>query len=162
MRQAITLSLLAGLSVSAAQAQVFSFSTGNPDGRLAAASRPETLSTGTIEIETADDFLLSNEILLTSATFTGLIPAGAAVESITAVDVEIYRVFPLDSDTVRTPAVPARNNSPSDVARVVRTSGDQLQYTVKVLNESFGAANSVVNGINPSPWPGRKSGSRCN
>lgn len=148
---AITLSLLAGLCADAAQGQVFSFSTGNPDGRMAAASRPATLSTGVLEIEAADDFVLANEVLLASTTFTGLIPTGAAVESISAVDIEIYRVFPLDSDTTRTPAVPTRTNSPSDVARVVRTSGNQLHYTATVLSESFGAANSVVNGIHPSP-----------
>jgi hypothetical protein len=147
---AVTLSLVAGLAC-ASHAQQFFFSTGQPDKLMAAASRPETIGAGQAEIETADDFNLSNEILLTSATFDGLIPLGAPTESVTAVDIEIYRTFPVDSDMTRTPAVPTRNNSPSDVARVVRVSGSDLRYTVKLLGENVGAANSVINGIKAAP-----------
>jgi len=42
------------LSVSPAWAQTFTFSTGQPDGRMAAATRIE--SGGLIEIEAADNF----------------------------------------------------------------------------------------------------------
>ncbi len=150
---AITLSMLAaaGLAVSAAHAQPrFSFSTGNTDGLMAVASRPE--STGNIEIEAADDFILSNEVRLTSASFVGLIPADATGDSIQQVVIEIYRVFPLDSDTVRLIHVPTRNNSPSDVAHDSRDSDAQeLYYGVETLSESFGAGNSVLNGIHASP-----------
>src|SRR5262249_55530225 len=101
----------------AAMAQpLFRFSTGAPDGRMAAAARAETVSTNVPEIETGDDFVVTNEVFLKAATFTGLIPAGAPLGSVSAVEIEIYRVFPLDSDLTRQPAVPSRNNSPSDNA----------------------------------------------
>src|SRR6266568_6783647 len=64
------LMLLAG----PAMAQSFSFSTGDPDGRMATASRPGTSSLQ--EIESADDFVLTNETFIRQATFTGLVPAG--------------------------------------------------------------------------------------
>ena len=64
----------------------------------------------------ADDFALTHATSITSATFTGLLSGGATVGDIGEVVVEIYRVFPKDSDTVRTPNVPTRVNSPSDVA----------------------------------------------
>jgi hypothetical protein len=83
-----------------AAAAPFFFSTGNPDGKMAAASRPD--SAGKFEIETADDFVLTGTTTLSSATFTGLMPLRSSVQSVT---IEIYRVFPKDSNTVRTPLV---------------------------------------------------------
>ena len=47
----------------------FFFSTGDPDGRIATATRPS--SPGKIEVESADDFVLTSHTSLTSATFTG-------------------------------------------------------------------------------------------
>ena len=67
--------------------------------------------------------------------------------------VEIYRVFPLDSDTTRTPNVPSRINSPSDNALVSRdSSAGELTFTTGILQSSFTASNSVQpGGINPMP-----------
>ena len=104
-----------------ARAGDFFFSTGNPDGKMATASRPS--SAGKIEIEAADDFVLTSPTTLNSATFTGLLPTGASLSNIVDVGVEIYRVFPNDSDVGRTSGpptfstsqVPTRVNSPSDV-----------------------------------------------
>src|SRR5215470_8534460 len=64
--------VLAGAA--AASADPFFFSTGAPDGRMAAASRPE--SNGKIEIESADDFILAAETHLDQVSFTGLIFTG--------------------------------------------------------------------------------------
>jgi len=137
------------LAATAAFADPFSFSTGEPDGRMATASRPE--SHGKIEIESADDFILQSETRLDRASFTGLLFQGGPGE-IRQVRVEIYRVFPKDSDTTRTIHVPTRANSPSDVAFDSRDSADgTLQFTVTVLNHDFAAANSVIDGIHPSP-----------
>src|SRR5713101_7767313 len=49
----------------------FSFSTGNPDGRLGALSRRP--SAGKIETETADDFVLTDTTVITGATISGLL-----------------------------------------------------------------------------------------
>lgn len=125
------------------------FSTGNVDGRMAMASRPE--STGKIEIETADDFVLTSASNITNATFTGLLPAGESAASITQIVAEIYRVFPLDSQNPPSGVVPTRVNSPSDLAFDSRSSGSGLTFTTSVLNPTFTAANSVLNGINPIP-----------
>src|SRR4051794_31631140 len=96
------------------QAAPFIFSTGNVTNVMASASRPS--ATGKMEIETADDFVLNGQTQITGATFTGLLTGGVAAPAVGHVAVEIYRVFPNDSDTTRTPQVPTRTNSPSDVA----------------------------------------------
>jgi len=151
-RHALTVAAFfaAFLASSSAFAVPFFFTTGSPDGLLATASRPA--SGGKIEIESADDFTTTQTTSLTSATFTGLITGGAGLASIGNVNVEFYRIFPKDSDTVRTPQVPTRVNSPSDVEFVGRdTAAGNLTFTTTLLNSSFTAANSVLNGINKSP-----------
>jgi hypothetical protein len=123
------------------------FNNDFPDGRMATASRPS--SAGKIEIESADDFVLTTPMALTSATFTGLIPVGLPLSSIAQVRVEIYRVFPLDSDAGRTPNVNTRVNSPSDVAFAERDNAGVggLTFTSSVIASTFTANNSVLNGI---------------
>ena len=122
--------------------------TGSPDGLMAAASRPA--SNGKIEIEAADDFLFACDATITGGSFTGLLPASEA--SVVDVVLEIYRVFPSDSDTVRTITVPTRTNSPSDVAFLSRdASAGGFTYSTSVLNSGFTAANSVLNGIFAKP-----------
>ena len=71
LRFAIGLALLLGTAVLPlpAKADSFFFSTGNPDGKIATASRPS--GNGNIEIETGDDFILTGTTVLNSATFTG-------------------------------------------------------------------------------------------
>jgi hypothetical protein len=89
---------------------------------MATATRPE--SAGKFEIEIGDDFVLTQQTLITGAAFTGVIPLGASTNDIKNVVVEVYRVFPADSNVGRTsgppifstPNVPTRVNSPSDVA----------------------------------------------
>jgi hypothetical protein len=140
--------LLAMASATADAAVVFS--TGNPDGKMAMASRPS--STGKVEIEAADDFPLSSDSLVQTGTFTGLLPSAAPLSSITRVVVEIYRVFPQDSNPGRMASVPTRVNSPSDVAFASRDSASAgVSFAPTVLNPSFTATNSVLNGIHPSP-----------
>jgi hypothetical protein len=139
-----------------AVADIFSFSTGDPDGKMAAATRPD--SAGKFEIETGDDFVLTSQGLINSATFVGLLSGGATIGE---VRVEIYRVFPDDSDVGRTsgspifstPEVPTRVNSPSDVEFVDRdTASGNLTFTTTLLNASFTANNSVEpGGIHPKP-----------
>ncbi len=142
-----------------AAADPFFFSTGNPNGLMATASRPDIPSGA--EIESADDFILANQTQITRATFTGLLPTGAPLSSISDVVVEIYRVFPNDLNTARTSfpvppfstaQVPARQNSPSDVAFESRDSADHtLSFSATIQSASFTAANSVLNGIHPLP-----------
>jgi PEP-CTERM motif len=124
----------------------FFFSTGEPDGKMAMASRPD--SAGKIEIEAADDFVLTTNTTITSATFTGLLPTGASLSDIADVRVEIYRVFPKDSNFPPDGHVPTRNNSPSDVEFDDRSaSAHNLTFTPGIVNPSFKAASSVLNGI---------------
>jgi hypothetical protein len=130
-----------------------------PTGDMAAATRPE--SAGKFEIESADDFLLPTGAHVTGATFTGLLPSGFQIPSVANVRVEIYRVFPNDSDvgrtsgppTFSTPQVPTRVNSPSDVALLDRSKNDgNLTFTATLLNATFTANNSVQpGGIHPQP-----------
>lgn len=123
-----------------------------PTSSIAVASRPG--STGVAEIEGADDFILNSQALINSATFTGLfVPGTAGSPAIAQILVEIYRIFPADSNTARTPAVPTRVNSPSDVALASRDSAaGGLTFTSTVLNNTFTASNSVQpGGIHPSP-----------
>lgn len=132
-----------------AQAAPFSFSTGDADFRIATGSRPS--STGKIEIESADDFVLTQNTQLNHATFTGLL-AGATANDIANVNVEIYRVFGKDSVTPPSGRVPTRVNSPSDIAFETRESANNsLSYSVTLLSANATAANSVLNGIHPIP-----------
>jgi len=137
--------LAVAVTIPAGGAPIF-ISTGDVNGQMAMASRPS--SVGVDEIEAADDFLLGTAALLKSGTFTGLLPTGSAVTSVT---VEIYRVFPLDSSDPPSGNVPPRVNSPSDVAFDSRTSGSGLNFSTSTLNPNFTAANSVLNGIHPVP-----------
>ncbi len=136
-----------------AWAEHFFFSTGNPDGRLGALSRRP--SPGKIETETADDFALTETTVISQAVITGLIvPNTMALDSISQVEVELYHVFPLDSDLSRTIRVPTRVNSPADVEIDTATRDPlarTLSFSSTLLNPSFTVANSVVNGINASP-----------
>src|SRR6266487_6299663 len=91
------------------------YNNDTPNNLIATASRPDT--PGAFEIESADDFVLTRTTSITNATFTGLIvPGVGGVPSIGEIVIELYRVFPKDSDAARTPNVPTRTNSPSDVA----------------------------------------------
>jgi len=80
--------------------------------------------------------------------------------TISEVHVEIYRVFPSDSDvnrtngppTFSTSQVPTRVNSPSDTALDDLDSGSgTLTFSSTVLAASFTAANSIDLGIHPKP-----------
>ena len=134
-----------------AWADRFSFSTGSPDGKLGALSRPAG-SQG-LETETADDFVLTQATVVSGATIHGLIATGTAVSSVARVEVEIYHVFPLDSDTVRTASVPTRVNSPSDVEidAATRDSGDDTLSFIATQISTFTVLDTVVNGINKAP-----------
>ena len=143
---AATLAASALAFAGAACATPFVFSTGDPDGKIAIGSRPS--STGKIEIESADDFILSERTRITKASFTGLLPDFRNVGSVV---VEIYRVFPFDSTNPPSDNVTTRVNSPSDVAFDTRSSGSGLSFATTVLNGTFTAANSVLNRINPIP-----------
>ena len=157
-RFAIPLSLLGCLfALPAAADTPFFFSTGIPDGNMATATRP---GVSAFEIELADDFVLTKSTSITSATFTGLLPLGASAADVKDVVVEIYQVFPKDSDvgrtsgppTFSTPQVPTRVNSPSDNAFDTRDSTTGLTFSTRVVSDSFTAANSVTpGGIHPKP-----------
>src|SRR5437899_10153671 len=155
---AVTVGLLTALP---AAATPFFFSTGNPDGKIATATRPSDATK--FEIESADDFVITGSTKLTSATFTGLLTGGVTTANIGEVRVEIYRVFPADSNVARTSGpptfstsqVPTRVNSPSDVEiddRDTSPPPGNLTFTTKVLSNSFTAANSVLpGGLHPLP-----------
>jgi hypothetical protein len=148
----VSTAFLAFACTHSARAGDFSFSTGSPDGKIATLSRPA--SAGKLETETADDFILTQQTRIDSATFTGLIPLGASLNSVTQVEIEFYHVFPKDSAFPPDGNVVTRVNSPADneIGSATRDSlAGTLSFTPGVLNPSFTASNSVVNGINPKP-----------
>src|SRR5262245_19088238 len=143
--------LIAGLCATPAFAESFFFSTGTPDGRLGALSQPP--SAGKPDAETADDFILTENTIITGATITGLIPAEAPLSNIRNVEVELYHVFPNDS---KPPSgnVPSRANSPADVEIDDATrdaSLGTLSFEASLVNADFSVANTVVRGINKKP-----------
>jgi len=73
----------------------FSFTTGNPDGLMGAASR--RASPRKLETETADDFTLDQTTVISRAIIVGLVPSETQPRDIKEVEVEVYHVFPLDS-----------------------------------------------------------------
>jgi len=145
----LTALLLAVVPVSAGS---FFFSTGEPDGLIATLARPDT--GGQVQTETADDFVLTEFTRIDQATFTGLVPLGTGLSSIGQVEIEIYNVFPIDSANPPSGNVPTRVNSPADVEidSATRDSLDgSLSYATSLVNPAFTVANTVVNGIHPSP-----------
>jgi hypothetical protein len=148
---AVTFSTVVWLTMSACAAG-FSFSTGNPDGRLGALSRPP--SAGELETETADDFILNDTTVITGATISGLLTSGATPADLGNVEVELYHVFPVDSVNPPSGNVPTRANSPSDV-EIGSTARDgslgTLSFTATLLNGNFAVANTAVNGIDKKP-----------
>ena len=150
--QQITLGALTLLLLAAhASAASFTFSTGEPDGKIATLARPSTPEK--LQTETADDFILAETTLINSASFTGLLPVGAPLASVQNVEIELYHVFPGESDTNRALTVPTRANSPGDVEidEATRDGADgSLNFSVTLVNASFTASNSVVNGIHSS------------
>ena len=144
-----------------AWADPFLFDSGDPDGLVGALSQPA--GSEKFETETADDFILTETTSIAQATITGLIvPSGTPLASIGNVEVEVYHVFPTDSDVGRTSGppmfstaqVPTRVNSPSDVEidDATRDGTDgTLGFSASVLNASFPVLNTVVTGINKKP-----------
>src|SRR6266536_2457768 len=153
--------ITAGVLAAPAWAAPFSFTTGNPDGRLGALSQSE--SSGNFATETADDFFLTETTVIKGATITGLFTAPSA--NISNVEVEVYHVFSADSPdsnvgrtsgppTFSTPKVVTRVNSPADVEIDAATrdgSERTLKFAGSQLNARFAVQNTVVDGINPTP-----------
>ena len=156
MNKRLIITCIATLSVAIftaipAVADSFSFSTGNPDGLIATLSR--VASPGKLETETADDFVTTQTTILNSATFIGLLPSGTPLSAVTQVEIELYNVFPIDSTNPPDGRVLTRKNSPSDNNFAARDSNvpGQLSFTTTLINPSFHALNSVVNGIHAKP-----------
>jgi hypothetical protein len=130
-----------------ATAETFSFTPGDPDGKLGALSRPA--SPGKIETETADDFVLHQTTIINKATIKGLLPADTDLTKIKDVEVEVYHVFPFDSAAF-SGKVPSRTNSPADVEIGTATrdaSAGTLKFLPTVENASFSVNHTVVNNI---------------
>ena len=143
-----------------AWAATFSFTTGNPDGLMGAASR--RASPGKLETETADDFTLDQTTVIRRATIVGLVPSGTRPQDIKEVEVEVYHVFPLDSAMPPSGKVPSRANSPSDVEIGTATragNSGTLTFSTSVLNSNFGVGNTVVNNLKVTTAPPGGEGS---
>jgi hypothetical protein len=128
-------------------ADSFFFSTGAPDGQAGAVTRPAT--PGKIEVETADDFTLTQTTVLKGVTINGFLAGRTPLTNVVNVEVEFYNVFPLNSAPASGRS-PSRVNSPSDVeigsaTRDARTGG--LSFIISQANPSFVIINSVVTDI---------------
>jgi len=150
----VALAVLAVSGIASAQDSRLIVNTGNPDGKLGALSRRP--STGKLETETADDFVLNQTTVITGGTITGLISPATSLANIINVEVELYHVFPQDSANPDPLAgnVPSRINSPSDVEIDAATrdgSLGTLRFAVSLLNANSSVPNRVVNGINKKP-----------
>ena len=145
----IALTFIAGMWLATpAWTATFSFTTGSPDGRLGALSRPA--SPAGIETETADDFILPQTTVITGARIFGLIPLGTPLDNVAQVEVEIYHVFPKDSVSPPDNKVPSRVNSPGDVeiASATRDSSrGTLSFNASLAITSVTVPKSVVNNI---------------
>ena len=130
-----------------ATAATFSFTPGDPDGKVGASTRPA--SPGKIETETADDFVLQQTTIINKATIKGLLPTDTDLKKIKDVEVEVYHVFPLDSAPF-SGKVPSRTNSPSDVEIGSATrdaNAGTLKFVPAVENASFSVDHTVVNNL---------------
>src|SRR5690349_8005674 len=138
----------------------FSFTTGNPDGLIGAASR--RASPGKLETETADDFTLDQTTVIRQAKIVGLVPSGTQPQDIKEVEVEVYHVFPLDSAVPPSGKVPSRANSPSDVEIGTATRAGNsrtLTFSTNGLNSNLSVGNTVVNNLKVATTPPGGEGS---
>jgi len=125
------------------RADLILWDTLTPSGALATTSQ----GNAAIPSETADDFFFLSSTApafrLDRITINGLFSNPSAV--ITNVHVELYRVFPRDSNTTRTPVV-SRVNGPSDddFAAFDSTQGS-LSFTTRNLG-SFAVAQTITPG----------------
>jgi hypothetical protein len=161
MRRAVC-ALVVGIGVASLPARAYAssiiYSNLAVNNDMAAASRPANPAALQIEIEAADDFVVTGAASITEIKFKGLVTSLATL-NLGATNLEFYRVFPNDSNVARTSGapifstanVPTRVNSPSDVAFATQTGTDLASITTTVLNPSFTASNSVLNGIHPKP-----------
>jgi len=150
IRSIATAGVAVSLVTTAAAGTITLFSTGSPDGKIATLSRPA--GAGALETETADDFILGQNALISGATFIGLLPTGALLSSVTDIEIELYHVFPVDSTNPPDGRVVTRTNSPSDNQFAAFDAGlGSLSFSASILNPSFTVANSVVNGIHTIP-----------
>ena len=164
LRVSLTALLLAAgaCATTSALADSFFFTTGSADGSLGALSRSE--SSGKIETETADDFILNQTTVISGATITGLV-LHADVANIANVEVEMYHRFHEDPLDKFPPSgnVPSRTNSPSDneIDTATRDANDgTLSFSYSLLNANFSVSNSVINGINPFNVNGKTDANR--
>jgi hypothetical protein len=153
MRKATTVNVVAILGLAAASAMPVHagvlYNNLTPTDAMGIASRPDGPDPDSFEIEAADDFVLASHSFVTSASFIGILLPGpsGALPTVSDVIIEMYRVFPKDSDTVRVPKVPTRTNSPSDVAFASKdAAGGDLAFATSTLNASFTVLNSVQQG----------------
>jgi len=129
------------------------FATNDSDDRMAMGTVTQN------DVEAADDFVLADATQITHATFTGLLaPTGApgTIPNVDDVEIEIYRVFPFDSDTTRVIGVPARGNSPADNVFDARDSGAvndgvaEVTVAFTVLADPVTVASSVLDHLQPA------------
>lgn len=135
----------------AAWAAPFLFSSGAPDGKIGTLAQAGFQADGGGEVETADDFVLNKQTLLTGGSFTGLMVGDADLSNVT---VEFYRVFPGDSKNPPSGRVPTRENSPADVdfASFSQSENGFASVNAVVLQNDYVVANSIgSDGINPIP-----------
>src|SRR5438093_8795062 len=67
------------------QPTAFAFSTGIPDGRIATIGEPPNAHNSHVEFESADDFVLPRDTVITHAAFTGLLTGGATLKDVSNV-----------------------------------------------------------------------------
>ena len=125
-------------------------STGRPDGLMAMASRPGT--GGKIEIEAADDFILTQPTSITGRTFTGLL-LGSGVGL--GHSKRYHRVLPRVSQRFGVPTQRQRSGAREFPFRrglqFAQRRHGRSEFIAKVLSNTFTANNSVLNGINEKP-----------
>ncbi|HET6489492.1 MAG TPA: hypothetical protein VFG28_06985, partial [Syntrophales bacterium] len=108
---------------------------------------------------------LAQPTLINTITFTGLLTG--TNPGINQIVVEMYRVFPADSDTGRTSGpptfstalVPTRVNSPSDVAFASRDSTVSGDLTFTTLREKGRAESTLPFVFSPlqGKWAGKRN-----
>ena len=137
----------------------FFFSTGDPDGKMAMASRPS--SAGKIEIESADDFVLTAPRASPARPSPVSCRRTASLSDMTNVRVEIYRVFPLDSTIPRQwQCAHADQFSLGRGVRRTDAAAHNLTFTPGIINSSFTAQIPSSTGSirNPTSIPRRGTG----
>ena len=110
--------------------------------------------------EAADDFIVNDPTRVSRLSLLAVLvnPSSDPFRGVEELEVEVFNLYPLDSDLSRVPAT-NRDGGPADddfIELEDEPDGTELQYSVTVLDDAFSVDTTIgmVDGVPPIPGGG--------